>query len=546
MKNSSLVSVVVPTLNEEKNLPRLFKSLLGRTSKSAPTLRRFAPQGKQKERMLNSNVTNFEIIIVDGGSTDRTVAIAKKFGAKVVFNPKKIRGAGCQRGVEAAKGEYIAFTDADCEVPFDWIERLRKGLGSWNGKREGLGDKNKIAAVGGPNVTPSNDSAFGKAVGSVLDLLTGVGARYGFKGKKVSEIYHNSGCNVLYKKSAILEVGGFDETLLTCEDEELDFRIRKLGYKLLYNPEVVVLHHRRSSYKGFFLQAYRYAIGRMQAGKKHPEMLKWFHFGPSLFVLLGGLGGLGILGVLGASVFLARKNRQRSFWTYFLLLLCWIVGWGLGFVRGIFYFPNKQNETVKNTWADYWRGYHGVTRIGAWSQRESLNKVFEVLEKEKISKKTKILDIGVGEGRTLLSIKEKGYEDIKGIDNTKESLEICRNKGLTIGKDIFLKEAEATGYKKGEFELVFSEGLLEHFTDPRLIIKEMARISSKHILLIQPNHFSLYGRLIAVYGHLVRGNVKEFTFRKKYFVDEFVKVGFGMKREEETRFSEFWIMLFEK
>jgi succinoglycan biosynthesis protein ExoA len=296
------ISIVVPVLNEEKNLPRLFKSF----------------------EKLTYPKNNYEIVIIDGGSTDKTVEIAKNFGAKIYKNPLKLRGAGCQIGIEKALGEYIFFTDADCEVPFNWIEGLVKYL-----------NKNKIAGVGGPNQTPKSDSDFSKAVGEVILLLTKGGARYGFSSKKVVEIFHNSGCNAAYKKKAIIEVGGFNKSLVTCEDEELDFRIREKGYTLLYVPNVLVDHYRRPTYKKIFEQARRYAIGRAQAIKLHPKMGKWFHFIPAL-LLIPLFWPFCLIGFLGSGIFLSIKKGFQPFYVYMIILFLWFFGWGVGFSSGIY------------------------------------------------------------------------------------------------------------------------------------------------------------------------------------------------------------------
>ncbi len=312
------ISIIVPTRNEEKNLPRLFQSL----------------------RQLNYPKDKLELIIVDGGSTDQTVTLAKNFGAKVLSNTRKIRGAGCKIGVAKAKGQLVAFTDADCVVPKNWLKDL---LPFFNQK--------EVASVGGPNVTPKDDTPFAKAAGEVVTLLTRPGSRYGYQGHQVTEIYHNPGCNVLYLKKAILKVGNFNPRLLTCEDEELDFRLLQAGYRLLFTPQVVVDHYRRPTYKKIFIQAYRFAIGRVQAGKLHPQMFKWFHFLPSLGLLglVAAVGSLfshfriwgiyflaaSFLVFLAASFYLALTKKNQPFYVYLKIIGCWFFGWAWGFLTGL-------------------------------------------------------------------------------------------------------------------------------------------------------------------------------------------------------------------
>jgi len=306
--NLPLVSIIIPTLNEEKNLPHCLESL-----------KKIAyPKVKQ------------ELIVVDGGSIDKTIAIARKFGAKVYHNPLKIRGAACKIGVEKARGELIAFTDADCVVPKNWLKGLLAEL-----------KNDQVASVGGPNITPKDDTNFAKAAGEVISLLTKPGSRYGFSSNKITETYHNPGCNVLYRKSPILKAGNFNPDLLTCEDEELDFRLLKNGYKILFTPRVVVNHYRRPTYKKIFIQFYRFAFGRSQAIKLHPKMARWFHFLPSLALisLVGILPAFMVF--LAVSIYLSLAKKTVPFYTYWLIFCLWFLGWSLGFIAG-FLKTNKQ------------------------------------------------------------------------------------------------------------------------------------------------------------------------------------------------------------
>ena len=283
-----------------------------------------------------------ETIIVDGHSTDGTVEIAKKHGCNVVYENVGTRGGACNVGVRSVKGEFIVFTDADCVVPKDWLKNLIKHFNSED-----------VACVGGPNVTPEDDTNFAKCVGEVLLFLSKPGSRYGLDVDEVVETFHNSGCNVAYRKSVIEEAGWFNEKLITCEDEELDYRILKKGYRILYTPDAKVDHYRRPTWKGFLKQAYRYAVGRMQAIKLHRKMGRWYHwivpalilsivalfalsFVDSIYSLIAFsilvIGGVGI-GVMG--LYLGSKTRMSNFLTYCVLIAIWFWGSGFGYFRGL-------------------------------------------------------------------------------------------------------------------------------------------------------------------------------------------------------------------
>jgi len=167
------------------------------------------------------------------------------------------------------------------------------------------------------------------------------------------EIYHNPTCNVMYRKEVLEEVGGFNHNLVTADDEELDYRIKKRGYKILYTPSAKVYHYRRPNWRKFIRMAYNYGLGRMQAIKLHRDMGRWFHYTPSpiiLFIvallalsafesfLLWLAAGILIAGSIGIGIMSLYLNikYKRSVLTIFTLIAIWFWGWGLGFMRGVF------------------------------------------------------------------------------------------------------------------------------------------------------------------------------------------------------------------
>jgi len=315
------ISIVIPTYNDEETLEACLDSI----------------------ESLNYAGT-YNTFIVDGNSNDRTVEIAEKYGCNIIFENKGKISYARELGVKASNSEFIAFTDADCVVPEDWLSTLINCFD----------DEGDIAAVGGPNITPDDDSTFAKSVGDVLSLLSGAGARYGFEGAETQEIYHNPTCNVIYRRKVIEEVGGFDHYLITVDDEEMDYRIRERGYKILYTPEAEVLHYRRPDLKSFTKMGYRYGIGRAQATKLHPEMAEWFHLAPSSIILLlisfliagirsrfwlrvlFGTLTLGTMGIICISSYLsAEKGDWSRLVIYATLISIWFWAWGVGFVKGL-------------------------------------------------------------------------------------------------------------------------------------------------------------------------------------------------------------------
>ena len=318
MRNNK-ISIIIPTKNNGDILEKCLASI----------------------ENLDYPKEEYEVIIVDGHSTDDTVEMAKKFGCKVVYENVGTIGGARDIGVENSTGKYIAFTDSDCVVDRNWLKNL---IGQFKAE--------KIASVGGPNTTPEDDTEFAKCAGQVLKFLSNPGPRYGLNANKVMEIYHNPTCNSAYRKSIFQEVNGFNPKLITCDDEELDYRIKEKGYKIFYTAEAKVMHYRRPTWRKFMKMAWNYGIGRMQAIKLHRDMGKWYHYTPSalisligllfvlsavnplfpliaFFILVGGGVGIGIM-----SFYLARK-KMRNIVYYYGLIAIWFWSFGFGMFKGM-------------------------------------------------------------------------------------------------------------------------------------------------------------------------------------------------------------------
>jgi len=314
------VSIIIPTKNNADILEKCLKSICN----------------------VDYSKGEVEVIIVDGYSTDGTVEIARKYRCKVVYEETGTIGGARNIGVKHSSGDYIVFTDADCIVDRDWLKSL---IGEFKDE--------KVASVGGPNVTPEDDTEFAKCVGVVLGLLSKPGARYAFNADRVLEVYHNPTCNSAYRRGVFQEVGGFNPKLVTCDDEELDYRIREKGYKILFTPHARVYHYRRPTWKRFAKMAWNYGVGRGQVIKLHRKWVKWYYCTPSVLILSIALllalsfivpalslvafsilvvGGVGI-GLIG--LYLASRTKWSRFITYSLLIAIWFWGYGLGMLRGL-------------------------------------------------------------------------------------------------------------------------------------------------------------------------------------------------------------------
>lgn len=261
IKHFPKISVIIPVLNSGKLIGQCLSSL----------------------NALNYPKQKLEIIIADGCSTDRTRQIAKSLGATVVNNKKRIVVAGRNVGFTAASGEFVAFSDDDCIFDKNWLKNTVKYF-----KNE------KVGGVSGPNIVPNTDKPFSKAVGLIFDMAFFVGA--GSPTKKMDKVIESRshGSNAIYRSSALKKVFPIDETMVEGEDVLMTSKIEALGYKLLYVPDVIVTHFRRSSPDRWWNQMVRYAQAKVllqkRGVKKVTIMQKVFGlFLPIIFLMSIGL-----------------------------------------------------------------------------------------------------------------------------------------------------------------------------------------------------------------------------------------------------------------
>ncbi len=204
-----MISVIIPTYNEEKNIGNCLKSLLN--------------QSLPREE--------YEIIVVDGQSRDKTVKIAKKYADKVIQQKSKGVGGARNDGVSVSKYDLIATTDADCIVPEDWFERIIKNF-----------ENNKVIVVCGSD-GPIEKSLKAQIIFLVIRNIIKLFSYFG--------IYCLGGTNSSFRKKNFLEVGGY-RNLPHSDDVDLGFRLNKIG-KIKYDKKIFVKFSARRMEKNGYL-----------------------------------------------------------------------------------------------------------------------------------------------------------------------------------------------------------------------------------------------------------------------------------------------------
>ena len=186
------------------------------------------------------------------------------------------------RGAQAATGEIIAFLDDDAYPYGNWMEELAANFAD-----------PRVAAVGGPGETPHEDAYWLQVSGAVYASFATSGAyRYRYIVDRRRHVDDYPTCNLAVRRSVFEAARGFQTNYWPGEDTELCLTItKKLDGTIVYDPLVLVYHHRRSLWKGHFRQVTQYALHRGYFVKKFPETSRRLgYFMPTLFTIGVALG----------------------------------------------------------------------------------------------------------------------------------------------------------------------------------------------------------------------------------------------------------------
>lgn len=302
------VSVVLPTLNERAYLRDCLDSLLKQDSKSI-----------------------IEILVVDGGSTDgtREVVAAQGGNVRLLDNPKVTAAAAMNMGIAEATGDVICRADAHTIYAPDYVRRCVEVL------TESGADN-----VGGPMV-PVGTTNFGRAVSAVTSSPFGVGPgrfHYATGRMDVETVY--LGC---WSRQTLIDVGGYDEDNLqwAAEDQELNFRIRRAGGRVVLDSSIRSWYFPRDTPAGLFKQYRNYGLAKASTLAKHKTLPYWRPVAPGL--LLGATVAAPLVmrpwwmklsppavWLAAASVVSARLARDPGVAPHRVLAVLGICHWGYG------------------------------------------------------------------------------------------------------------------------------------------------------------------------------------------------------------------------
>jgi GT2 family glycosyltransferase len=226
---------------------------------------------------------DFEVIVVNDGSTDSLADIVREYPVRLINTPNRGLSSARNTGMKAASGEIVAYIDDDAYPDPHWLQYLAHAFMTTN-----------HAGMGGPNISPAGDGIIADSIanapgGPVHVLLT----------DEIAE--HIPGCNMAFRRDALLEVGGCDPVYHAAGDDvDLCWRIQQTGKTIGFHPAAFVWHHCRNSVKMYWKQQKGYGKAEALLEKKWSEKYN-------------GLGHLNWSGTIyGKGLTLPLKSKKDS------------------------------------------------------------------------------------------------------------------------------------------------------------------------------------------------------------------------------------------
>jgi O-antigen biosynthesis protein len=261
---SPMVSVVICAYNAERTLRACLQSL----------------------RKLD--YPNYEVVIVDDGSRDSTAQIAGDFPEfRLIRQPNRGLSVARNVGAHAANGEFVAYTDSDCVVDPHWLTLMVGPL-----------MENRFDGCGGPNYAPHEEgwieSCVAASPGAPCQVLIGD-----------DRAEHLAGCNMMFRKSVLAELGGFDPQFTAAGDDvDMCWRLLDAGFTLGFSPAAFVWHFRRNTLAAYYGQQRGYGKAEAMLFPKYPDR----------FNALGQIRWRGVIPGIGRSY--PGGARRRVAWKH--------------------------------------------------------------------------------------------------------------------------------------------------------------------------------------------------------------------------------------
>jgi succinoglycan biosynthesis protein ExoA len=323
---TTAISVVLPVLNEERDIGALLQSLVGQEPFSG----------------------GFELIVSDGGSTDSTVEIVEGLARErtnlhIVYNRGRLSSAGRNAGSRAARGAYVVFLDGHCRVPrSDYLRRV------WEIFTETGAD----CLCRPQPLEQVTKNSWNAAIAAARHSPWGHNPRSGIYGHDPGFTDPRS-TGASYTRECLEELGGYDERFDACEDVEFNHRVAVAGYRSYIHPDLAIYYRPRSTPGELYKQMFRYGRGRARLWVKHRSCVPWPLLAPSVYFIIVSIwaaldgplrgaeslipAGAVALAVVVEAIRLGGVSAHAG--RILVAFLTIYVGLLLGFWRGLLEFP---------------------------------------------------------------------------------------------------------------------------------------------------------------------------------------------------------------
>jgi glycosyltransferase involved in cell wall biosynthesis len=292
------------------------------------------------ESLVNQSFTDFEVIIVEDGSTITSKSVYEQYSSRLsmqyLVKPNSGPGPSRNMGFAHARGDYFVVFDSDCLLPPHYFHAVENFL-----KRE------PVDAWGGPDRGMKDFTPLQQAMAFTMSSLFTTG---GIRGKSERGFQPRS-FNMGFSRQVYEKTGGFQFDRFA-EDIELSIRIRKMGFRTALIPDAFVYHKRRATLGEFFRQTSNFGKGRALISRVHPGEVKPVHWFPFLFFA-------GLVSVPFLSLFFPAIAKWLLFLYLLYMLLVWmdallslrsfsvaclcipalfvqLIGYGTGFIKTLF------------------------------------------------------------------------------------------------------------------------------------------------------------------------------------------------------------------